>query len=59
MEYYLIIKGNKTLTHATTQMNLEISMMDEKNEYFLICFLLFFGPSPQTNLCASRCEKLT
>lgn len=47
MEYYSIIKGNKTLTHATTQMNLEISMMDEKNEYFLICFLLFFAPPPR------------
>ena len=57
MEYYLIIKGSKTLTHATTQMNLEISMMYEKNEYFLICFLLYFVPSPQANLCASRREK--
>lgn len=31
-------KGNKILTHTTTQMNLKVNMY-EKNEYFLICFL--------------------
>ena len=32
MEYYLAIKRNESLTHATTQMNLEDMLLNERSQ---------------------------
>lgn len=54
IEYYGIefdYKGNKILTHTTTQMNLKINMY-EKNKYFLFVSFFSFPPLFSPSLCA-------